>query len=165
MKARPSTTLYPIFLVIANYLALSQASLSTCCSEELPRDVYDYIVVGAGTAGNVVASRLTEDPSITVLVLEAGLTNEGVLAAQVPLLGPSLTPYTIYDWNYTTVPQPGLNGRSVPYTRGRMLGGCSSVNYMIWMHGSHEDYDRYAAVTGDPGWNWTNMQKYIQKVA
>ncbi|KAF9457988.1 aryl-alcohol oxidase precursor [Collybia nuda] len=139
------------------------AALYTSPSQ-LPRTVYDYIVIGAGTAGSVVASRLTENPSISVLVLEAGVTNEGVLASIVPFLGPSLAPNTVYDWNYTTSAQSGYNGRTVPYPRGRMLGGSSSINYMAYTRGSSEDFDRYAAVTGDPGWAWGNMKQFMTKI-
>ncbi|KAJ8689751.1 hypothetical protein PTI98_012620 [Pleurotus ostreatus] len=139
-------------------------SYGTNASSKSPRrSSYDYIVVGGGTAGNVVAARLTEDPKVTVLLLEAGVSNEDVLASEVPLLGPSLVPNSIFDWNYTTTAQAGYNGRVIPYPRGRMLGGSSSVNYMVFMRGSSEDFDSYAAVTGDCGWKWDNMQQYIRK--
>ncbi|EDR12634.1 uncharacterized protein LACBIDRAFT_311240 [Laccaria bicolor S238N-H82] len=131
---------------------------------QLPRSVYDYVIVGAGNAGNVIASRLTENPRTTVLVLEAGVSNEGVIASIVPFLGPSLAPNTPYDWNFTTTAQAGFNNRSLPYPRGRLLGGCTSVNYMAHMYGSSEDYDRIAAVTGDPGWKWENVKKNIGRV-
>lgn len=149
---------------------------------QLPRSVYDYVIVGAGNAGNVIASRLTENPRTTVLVLEAGVSNEGVIASIVPFLGPSLAPNTPYDWNFTTTAQAGFNNRSLPYPRGRLLGGCTSVSashldrsslfpclplhtdYMAHMYGSSEDYDRIAAVTGDPGWKWENVKKNIGRV-
>ncbi|KAL0954179.1 hypothetical protein HGRIS_005310 [Hohenbuehelia grisea] len=122
---------------------------------------YDYVIVGGGTAGNVVASRLTEDPRISVLVLEAGISHENVTDSEIPLFCASLTPNTRYDWNYTTVAQPQYNNRTIPYARGRMLGGSSSVNYNVFMRGSSGDWNRYADVTSDAGWNWANMQKYI----
>ncbi|KAJ2914009.1 hypothetical protein MD484_g6402, partial [Candolleomyces efflorescens] len=128
---------------------------------QLAKDLtYDYIVVGAGTAGNVVAHRLAEKGS-KVLVLEAGVSDQGVLAAQVPFLGPTLTPGTPFDWNYTVAAQDGLNGRTFPYPRGKLLGGCSSVNYMVHQVGSSEDYDKLARDTGDSSWSWKNIRKFI----
>lgn len=123
---------------------------------------YDYVVVGAGNAGNVIADRLSAKGK-SVLVLEAGVSDEGVLAAQVPFLGPTLTPGTPYDWNFTVTAQEGLNGRSFPFPRGRMLGGCTSANYMVHHFGSSEDYDKLARIGGDWGWSWGEMRKYINK--
>ncbi|KAF9458890.1 aryl-alcohol-oxidase from pleurotus Eryingii [Collybia nuda] len=130
---------------------------------ELVKTTYDYIVVGAGAGGAVVAARLSEDPRISVLLVEAGISNEAVPPVAIPLMGLSLTPNTMLDWNYTTTPQPGLNNRAIAYPRGRVLGGSTSVNYMVYMRGSSDDFDRYASVTGDSGWKWDNMQQYARK--
>ncbi|KAG6836453.1 hypothetical protein H0H93_007885, partial [Arthromyces matolae] len=88
--------------------------------------------------------------------------NENVLQAIVPILQSGMIG-TQYDWNYTTVPQTMLGGKVLSYTRGRILGGSSSINGMYYTRGSSEDFDRYARVTGDPGWSWENLQPYIKK--
>ncbi|KAF9258140.1 pyranose dehydrogenase [Marasmius fiardii PR-910] len=128
----------------------------------LPRDTYDFVIVGGGTAGLVVANRLSENPKVSVLVIEAGVSDKDVLDIQVPFFctraGPRLAPY---DWNYTTIPQKQLNGRILDYNRGYVLGGSSSTNYMIYTRGSSEDYDRIAKVTGDEGWSWKSLQPFI----
>ncbi|KDR85769.1 hypothetical protein GALMADRAFT_218865 [Galerina marginata CBS 339.88] len=130
---------------------------------DLPGLEYDFVIVGGGTAGNVVANRLTENPKVSVLVLEAGGSNEGVLQISVPLFCTRVTPKTPYDWNFTTVPQDGLLGRSIPYPRGHVLGGSSSVNFMGYTRGTSEDYNRYARISGDPGWGWDHLQSYFRK--
>ncbi|KAJ7259089.1 aryl-alcohol oxidase [Mycena haematopus] len=131
---------------------------------DLPGLVYDFVIVGGGAAGNVVANRLTEDPNFSVLVLEAGVSNEGVIDAIVPFfVNNLLSGPNIYEWNYTTTLQVGLNNRSIPYTRAHILGGCTSHNGMVYTRGSAEDYDRWAAVTGDSGWSWDNLLPYFFK--
>ncbi|KAF8164815.1 hypothetical protein B0H34DRAFT_647925 [Crassisporium funariophilum] len=150
------------FVLTALLASPSFAALYTSPSQ-LPRSSYDYVIIGAGTAGNVLAARLTENPFTSVLVLEAGVDDAGVTAAIIPFLGPTLTPNTPWDWNYTVAAQTGLDGRSFPYPRGRLLGGCSSANYMVHQYGSTEDYDKLAADTGDSGWSWNNIKQYIYK--
>ncbi|KAK0222755.1 aryl-alcohol oxidase precursor [Armillaria nabsnona] len=81
----------------------------------------------------------------------------------VPFLCEQAMPNTFLDWNFTTTPQPGFDGRSVPYSRGFGLGGCGTVNYMAYTRGSSEDYDRYEHVTGDEGWGWKEIQPCIKK--
>ncbi|KAK0459149.1 aryl-alcohol-oxidase from pleurotus Eryingii [Desarmillaria tabescens] len=123
---------------------------------DLPTLDFDYIIVGGGTAGNVLANRLTEESNTSVLVLEAG-------NSCVPFFCTLATPNTPLDWNFTTVPQPGLNGRAIPLPRGFGLGGSSAVNYMTYTRGSSEDYDRYARTSGDDGWGWDKIQPYFRK--
>ncbi|KAJ7863598.1 pyranose dehydrogenase [Mycena olivaceomarginata] len=134
---------------------------------QLPGLSYDFVVVGGGTAGNVVANRLTENPDFTVLVWDDSLTfcisNEGVIDSIVPFFVTNLLQPNIYEWNYTTVPQPGLNGRNVGNPRAHILGGCSTHNEMGYTRGSADDYDRFAAVTGDPGWSWDRLLLYFFK--
>ncbi|SOE49724.1 choline dehydrogenase [Burkholderia sp. D7] len=117
---------------------------------------FDYIIVGAGTAGCVLANRLTEDADVTVLLLEAGgRDNYHWIHVPVGYLYCIGNPRT--DWLYKTQPEPGLDGRSLSYPRGRVLGGCSSINGMIYMRGQREDYDDWARITGDRDWSWDSV--------
>ncbi|KAL0072310.1 hypothetical protein AAF712_000072 [Marasmius tenuissimus] len=128
---------------------------------DLPTDTFDFIVVGGGTAGNVLANRLTEDSRFSVLVLEAGGSNEGILNIMVPAFC-GTTPGTQVDWNYTVQVGP-LDRPPEPYPRGFVLGGSSSINCMAYTRGSSEDWNRYAQVSGDDGWSWDSIQPYIRK--
>ncbi|KAF7342543.1 GMC oxidoreductase [Mycena sanguinolenta] len=149
--------------------AVGASLVSTCWGAiyehvaDLPGLKYDFVIVGGGTAGLVVAERLTENPNFSVLVLEAGVSNEGVIESTIPFLVNELLAPNIYEWNYTTTPQTGLNDRSLAYLRAHMLGGCSSHNLMVYTRGSKDDFDRYAHLTGDPGWSWNRIFPYFLK--
>ncbi|KAF5316717.1 hypothetical protein D9619_006567 [Psilocybe cf. subviscida] len=157
----PSSSL--LSFILASIIISPALALTISQSSQLKTNTYDYVIVGGGNAGLVVANRLTEDPSVSVLVLEAGVSDEGIQNVQIPFLGPTITPHTAIDWNYTVVPQRGMDNRVYPYPRGKILGGSSSVNYLFHQFGTDEDWNRIASVSGDSGWSWTNMKKYIQK--
>jgi len=116
---------------------------------------FDYIVIGAGTAGCVLANRLSNDPGKTVLLLEAGKTDDYFLIdIPVGYLYTIGNPRT--DWCFETESEPGLNDRSIGYARGKVLGGCSSINAMIYMRGQKTDYDHWASL-GNSGWGWNDV--------
>jgi choline dehydrogenase len=116
---------------------------------------YDYVIVGAGSAGCLLANRLTKDGKSSVLLLEAGGQDSWYwIDIPVGYLYTIGNPRT--DWMFKTTADPGLNGRQLGYARGKVLGGCSSINAMVYMRGQREDYDHWAAL-GNPGWSWNDV--------
>ena len=117
---------------------------------------FDFVIAGAGTAGCVLANRLSADPEVTVLLLEAGGRDDWIwIHIPVGYLYCIGNPRT--DWCYRTEPDPGLNGRSILYARGKVLGGCSSINAMLYLRGQRRDYDEWAQLSGDAGWAWQHV--------
>ncbi|KAK5807517.1 hypothetical protein VI817_001775 [Penicillium citrinum] len=123
---------------------------------------FDYLIVGGGTAGLVVAARLSEDPQAHVGVIEAGpsaLNGEDEGSITVPgRYGETIGSH--YDWKFETIPQPGLMGRSLAWPRGRVLGGTSALNFMAWNRGHRDDYDAWVEL-GNPGWGWNDLLPYF----
>jgi choline dehydrogenase len=117
---------------------------------------FDYVIVGGGTAGCVLANRLSQDPDVSVLLLEAGGKDNWMwIHIPVGYLYCIGNPRT--DWCFRTETEAGLGGRSILYARGRVLGGCSSINAMIYMRGQSRDYDEWARLTGDDSWRWERV--------
>jgi len=122
---------------------------------------YDYVIVGAGTAGCVLANRLSADPDVNVLLLEAGgKDNYFWIHIPVGYLYTIGNPRT--DWCFKTEPEEGLNGRRIGYARGKVLGGCSSINAMIYMRGQRSDYDHWAEL-GNRTWSWDEVLPYFKR--
>ncbi len=125
-------------------------------------NTYDYIIIGAGSAGCLLAKRLTENPHKRVLLIEAG-KNDNYIWIHIPVGYLYCIDNPRADWRFRTGNEAGLNGRSLLYPRGRVLGGCSSINGMIYMRGQAGDYDSWVTTTGDAAWSWKNsLKRYKQ---
>jgi choline dehydrogenase len=122
---------------------------------------FDYLIVGAGSAGCVLANRLSEDPAVRVLLLEAG-GDDNWIWFHVPVGYLYAMGNPRADWCFKTVEEPGLGGRSLAYPRGKVLGGCSTINGMIYMRGQARDYDHWRQL-GNPGWGWDDVLPYFKR--
>ncbi|EKM59948.1 uncharacterized protein PHACADRAFT_206165 [Phanerochaete carnosa HHB-10118-sp] len=130
--------------------------------EDITDKSFDYAIIGGGTAGLALAARLSEDPSKTACVLEAGDPNINDPAILTPASYGSHFGNKQYDWNFATAKQTFCSDRVFPWSRGRGLGGSSSINFKNWSKPPADEIDDWERL-GNPGWNWKNFQKYVQR--
>ena len=124
---------------------------------------YDWVIVGAGSAGCVLANRLSADPRRRVLLLEAGPRDRSIWI-HLPIGYGKTMFHPVYNWGFDTEPEPHMNGRRIYWPRGRGLGGSSSINGLIYVRGQPEDYEQWAAL-GNRGWGWNDVLPYFLKSA
>ncbi|KAI0672931.1 alcohol oxidase [Trametes maxima] len=137
----------------------------THASGTLPATInqtFDYVIIGGGTAGLVVAARLTEDPSVSVVVVEAGVHHVDEPLVDTPELFGRTVGNPAFDWGFMTTPQPALDGAVVRASRGKMLGGSSGLNFMAWNRASAKEYDAWQEL-GATGWTWDVLLPYFKK--
>ncbi|CAG2170999.1 unnamed protein product, partial [Oppiella nova] len=152
--------LIPVFLVI---ILKSQMNHELYIKRNVWHDEYDYVVIGAGTAGSIMAARLSEDPHVSVLLLEAGKAEN--IISDVPMNSLNLQ-RTPMDWSFETIPQKkaclGMNGRVSLWPRGKVMGGTSTINTMVYCRGNKRDYDLWSS-NGALGWSWPEVFPYFVK--
>ena len=124
-------------------------------------ETYDYIIIGSGSAGSVLARRLSKDPKTKVLVLEYGGKDNSVFIQMPSALSIPMNSKK-YDWGFHTEPEPGLGGRRIHQARGKVIGGSSSINGMVWVRGNAGDFDDWDA-GGASGWSYANVLPYFRR--
>src|SRR5665213_1825219 len=128
-------------------------------SPQAMNDSFDYVIVGAGTAGCVLANRLSIDPGISVALIEAGPPDDDP-AIRVPAMVAKAIGNPRQSWGYQTVPQRAVDNRVLPVPRGRVLGGCSSINGMVYFRGHPREYDEWL----QPGWAYADLKPYFERL-
>jgi choline dehydrogenase-like flavoprotein len=123
---------------------------------------FDYVIVGAGSAGSVLAHRLGEDPDVRILVLEAGGSDRSPII-RIPLTWGLILKHRLFDWGYFTEPEPGMDGRRIECARGKVVGGCTSTNGMAYARGMAEDYDHWARDLGLTDWSYDRVLPYFKR--
>ncbi|KAI9662535.1 MAG: hypothetical protein M1821_008702 [Bathelium mastoideum] len=134
-----------------------------CNVNEFFSEQYDYVVVGGGSAGLVVAARLTEDPAVKVGVLEAGQNRMDDKKVSTPAAYPQLIGRPEYDWMMQSIPQPNAGNKTYSMPRGKVLGGSSAINYLMYVRGSKKDYDLWGSLVESDDWTWEKMVPYFKK--
>ncbi|KAG8785534.1 hypothetical protein FRC12_017462 [Ceratobasidium sp. 428] len=159
-RALPAYSLLALFSVVVATRP-SPRSL-TSSGPDFASQAYDYVIVGGGTAGLTVAARLSEDPNIVVGVIDAGqyLVNDPLI--DTPRSAIAMQGNPKYDWMFKSTPQPNLNGRIVDLPRGKVLGGSSGINLMVFNRAAKAEYDAWGAL-GNPGWSWNDLLPYMKK--
>ncbi|KAF7909099.1 uncharacterized protein EAE98_012311 [Botrytis deweyae] len=138
-----------------------QALLSTTAPFQTVQS-YDYIIIGGGTAGLTIASRLSEDPQTSVLVLEAGADHSNDINVLAPGLYTGMYSNPEYDWNYKTVPQIHANNQVIAHPRGKQLGGSSAINFLYWTHASQQDINSWGEL-GNANWSWEALDPFFKR--
>ncbi|KAJ7627389.1 alcohol oxidase [Roridomyces roridus] len=144
-------------------LFLCFASLVVAAVQVASISTYDYVVIGGGTAGITIASRLTENKDVTVAVIEAGFNAEGLPEVFIPgFIGMGIA-FTTLDWSYATIPQANLNGRTLTVNAGKALGGSTIINSMIFSRAEKEQYDAWGQLNNDNTWTWSALLPFFKK--
>ncbi|KAJ8516435.1 hypothetical protein ONZ45_g6250 [Pleurotus djamor] len=158
--------MYPVavacLLSALGFIKAGSAQVLISDPNEFVKDTYDFIIIGGGTAGLTLATRLAE--SHDVGVIEAGTFHPDEPLIDVPLFVGGTLGNTTFDWGFLTTPQPKLNNRPIPANRGKVLGGSSALNFLIYGRGSKPEYDTWEEL-GNTGWNWDNFLPYFKKSA
>jgi len=140
-------------------------SIPTKLVDQLSNQVrtgYDFVVCGSGSSGSVASRRLAEDPDVSVLLLEAGGDDDVPAVMKADQWRLNLG--TERDWNFRAEPNPNVNGRSIPLSMGKVLGGGSSINVMLWAHGHRSDWEFFAAEAGDARWNYESVLQIYRRI-